>query len=241
MAFTLSLATSKSSICVFLLGLIKNSLHNKPKRIFLYSTIGLLFFTTVISFCLILATCQPTPKIWNPTIPGTCENYNLQIRFSYFSGSQSALSRFPDENCSTDAYQRWQPGSISHLQPFRYLLSKTYKSVKRRRSLYGAYCLSACCRCPSPVLFYCSLTLMTVHDYSAGICAVTRTVLGSSLSNKADITCKYHTCCMVSSALSCKLFVLAKSESSSWPAMRAYATRITARARQHSQLSQHHF
>ena len=164
MTFNLSLATSKSSICVFLLGLIKNSLHNKPKRIFLYSTIGLLFVTTVISVSLILATCRPTTKIWNPKIPGTCENYNSQIRFSYFSGSQSALSRSLDEQFSTDAYQRWQPGSISHLQPFRYLLSKTYKSVKRRRSLYGAYCLSGYCKCPSPVLSDCSLTLMTLND-----------------------------------------------------------------------------
>ena len=163
-AFNLSLATSKSSICVFLLSLIKNSLHNKPKRIFLYSTIALLFVTTVISVSLILATCRPTPKIWNPTIPGTCDGYDLQVRFSYFSGSQSALSRRPDERCSTDTYQRWQPGLISHLQPFRYLLSKIYKSVKRRRLLYGAYCLSGSCRCPAPILLYCSLTLMTIHD-----------------------------------------------------------------------------
>ena len=171
MAFTLSLATSKSSICVFLLSLIKNSLHNKPKRIFLYSTMGLLFVTTVISFSLILATCQPTPKIWNPKIPGTCENYNLQIKFSYFSGSQSAPSRCLDER-STDAYQRWQPGLISHLQPFRYHLSKIYRSAKRRRSLYGAYCLSGPCRCSSPVRLYCSLTLMTIYDSVAPVSAL---------------------------------------------------------------------
>ena len=163
-AFTLSLATSKTSICVFLLSLIKKSLHNKPKRIFLYSTMGLLFVTTVISVSLVLATCRPTRKIWNPTIPGTCENYNAQIKFGYFNGGQSALSRRPGERCSTDAYQRWQPGLISHLQPFRYLLSKIYKSAKRRGSLYGAYCLSGSCGWPSPVLLHCSLTLMTVHD-----------------------------------------------------------------------------
>ena len=104
-AFNLSLATSKSSICVFLLSLIKNSLHNKSKRIFLYSTIALLFVTTVISVSLILATCRPTPKIWNPTIPGTCDGYDMQIRFSYFSGSQSALSWRFNERCSTNAYQ----------------------------------------------------------------------------------------------------------------------------------------
>ncbi|KAM0800301.1 hypothetical protein BDR22DRAFT_258368 [Usnea florida] len=147
-AFNLSLATSKSSICVFLLSLIKNSLHNKSKRFFLYSTIALLFVTTVISVSLILATCRPTPKIWDPTIPGTCDGYDLQIRFSYFSGTVAAWVDF-----SLAAFP------ISFIKDLQ--ISKTKKVAL--------------------------WSLLSVGVF-AGICAVVRTILGSSLSNEADIT-----------------------------------------------------
>lgn len=45
--YLLSLAFSKISICLFLLGIIKNSSRDNMNQVFLHFTMGLLFITTV--------------------------------------------------------------------------------------------------------------------------------------------------------------------------------------------------
>lgn len=84
-AFTLSLAFSKVSICLFLLEILNNSTAKK-RRWFLYLTICLLVVTAAVCVGQQLGQCQPTSKLWRPEVPGTCENPDVQTIFSYFNG-----------------------------------------------------------------------------------------------------------------------------------------------------------
>lgn len=92
-AFTLSLACSKLSICLFLLRIFKKTTGDKGKRIFLHSTMGLLFLTTVICVSQLVGQCRPAQKLWNPTVPGSCEDPSVQVKFGYFNGGEVSLSR----------------------------------------------------------------------------------------------------------------------------------------------------
>ena len=94
-AFTLSLASSKLSICLFLLSIIKKSVRDKPKRIFLYFTMALLFITTVICVSQLLGQCRPAQKLWDPVVSGTCEDPSVQVKFGYFNGGEFSVSQIP--------------------------------------------------------------------------------------------------------------------------------------------------
>lgn len=58
----------------------------------------LLFVTTVVCVSQLVGQCRPAPKLWNPTIRGTCEDPNIQEKFGYFNGGQSPLSQSPAES-----------------------------------------------------------------------------------------------------------------------------------------------
>lgn len=84
-AFTLSLAFSKISICLFLLEILNNS-SAKKRKWFLYLTMCLLLVTAAVCVGQQLGQCQPTGKLWRPEVPGTCENPDVQTKLSYFNG-----------------------------------------------------------------------------------------------------------------------------------------------------------
>lgn len=113
--YLLSLASSKISICLFLLSIIKTSSRDKMNQNFLHFTIGLLFITTITCVSQQVGQCRPASKLWDPAIPATFEDPRIQEKLSYFNGGQ-----FPDPS-------------------FRVNLTKPHKS-----SLPGfaAYCLS---------------------------------------------------------------------------------------------------
>lgn len=84
-AFTLSLAFSKVSICLFLLEILSNS-SAKKRKWFLYLTMCLLLVTAAICVGQQLGQCQPATKLWHPEVPGSCENPDVQTKFSYLNG-----------------------------------------------------------------------------------------------------------------------------------------------------------
>ena len=84
-AFTLSLAFSKISICLFLLKILGNS-HAKKRQWFLYLTICLLLVTAAVCVGQQLGQCQPANKLWRPEVPGICENPDVQMKLSYLNG-----------------------------------------------------------------------------------------------------------------------------------------------------------
>lgn len=85
--FILSLMFSKISICVFLLRLLADSLAKK-KRYFLYLWIALLLVVNVVCVGQQLGQCTPANKLWDPIIPGTCEDPRIQSKFAYLNGGR---------------------------------------------------------------------------------------------------------------------------------------------------------
>ena len=85
--FILSLRFSKISICVFLLRLLADSLAKK-KRYFLYLWITLLLVVNVFCVSQQLGQCTPANKLWDPNIPGTCEDPKIQSKFGYLNGGR---------------------------------------------------------------------------------------------------------------------------------------------------------
>ena len=83
--FIFSLMFSKISICVFLLRLLADSLAKKRKY-FLYLWIALLLVVNVICVGQQLGQCRPTNRLWDPTIPGKCEDPRIQSDFGYLNG-----------------------------------------------------------------------------------------------------------------------------------------------------------
>ena len=62
---------------------IKNSL-----RWAIYFIVAFVFVTTVISFSMVLAQCQPLAKLWNDSLPGTCWNADVLSNIGYYNGGQ---------------------------------------------------------------------------------------------------------------------------------------------------------
>lgn len=89
-SFILSLMFSKISICVFLLRLLADSLAKK-QRYFLYLWIALLLVVNVVCVGQQLGQCTPANKKWNPTIPGTCEDPNIQSKFAYLNDGRCPI------------------------------------------------------------------------------------------------------------------------------------------------------
>ena len=88
-AFTLSLALSKISICLFLLEILSNS-SAKKRQWFLYFTICLLLVTAAVCVGQQLGQCQPVTKLWSPEVPGSCAN----TKFSYFNGGMCTYEQY---------------------------------------------------------------------------------------------------------------------------------------------------
>ena len=86
--FILSLMFSKISICVFLLRLLADSLAKKRKY-FLYFWIALLFVVNIICVGQQLGQCRPTRRLWDPMVPGKCEDPRVQSDFGYLNGGVS--------------------------------------------------------------------------------------------------------------------------------------------------------
>lgn len=85
--FILSLMLSKVSICVFLLRLLADSLAKK-RRYFLYFWMALLLVVNVVCVGQQLGQCKPVNKLWDPMIPGRCEDPGVQSKFAYLNGGR---------------------------------------------------------------------------------------------------------------------------------------------------------
>ena len=86
-----SLALSRTSICMFMLHLLRGSAANK-KKYFLYFNITLLILTTIVTMSLSLSQCQPATKVWYPEIPGKCRHVQIIKREIYFNGGMFPVS-----------------------------------------------------------------------------------------------------------------------------------------------------
>ena len=86
-----SLTCSRVSICIFILKVLKGT-NGFRKKCFLYITIVLLLMVGCLSVGFTLGQCQPITKIWNPTLPGTCQFVNALQKDSYLQGGTSPNS-----------------------------------------------------------------------------------------------------------------------------------------------------
>ncbi|KAF4547362.1 Hypothetical protein D9617_45g091400 [Elsinoe fawcettii] len=89
---------SKFAIIALLLEV--QSPHARGRRLLLWTLGVVLAATGVCQICLSLFKCEPVPKLWNPTLPGTCPRATAAAKFSYFQGAVNAsadifLSLFP--------------------------------------------------------------------------------------------------------------------------------------------------
>lgn len=145
--FLLSLGFSKTSICLFLLRILKSS-HGKKKKLFLYFTIGLLTIATALAVVGPLGQCQPVSKQWNPNLPGHCGNPDLHTYLSYFNGAVAV----------------WVDFSLAAF-PITFI-KDLQLSMRNKFALSG----------------------LLSFGVFAGVCAIVRTSLESSLSVTTDIT-----------------------------------------------------
>jgi len=81
----LGLLFIKSSIALLLLRIFGTK---KVWRWVIYSILGFVFVTTVISVTMVLAQCRPLDKLWNPTRPGTCWSPQVVIHIGYYNGGK---------------------------------------------------------------------------------------------------------------------------------------------------------
>lgn len=80
-----SLATSKISICLFLLRVLDQA-RVKFKRSFLYAITLLLTLIAVPSAGYALGQCQPVRKLWDPTTHGRCQDPRIFLKVGYANG-----------------------------------------------------------------------------------------------------------------------------------------------------------
>lgn len=80
-----SLATSKISICLFLLRVL-DQVRLKFKRPFLYTIILLLTLNAVPSAGYALGQCQPVRKLWDTATPGRCQDPRIFLYVGYANG-----------------------------------------------------------------------------------------------------------------------------------------------------------
>jgi hypothetical protein len=93
----LALAVSRIAVIAFLLA-IQAGTNRQPKPL-LY-VVGLLQATiNVIEVVLILKQCDPTPKLWDPSIPGTCNLITICSQVGFLQGSKSRRGGWTPHSC----------------------------------------------------------------------------------------------------------------------------------------------
>ena len=60
----------------------------KKRRILLWAIFGLVLATNIAAAIAVLPQCDPVPKIWDSTIPGSCWNSSTIISVNYFNGGK---------------------------------------------------------------------------------------------------------------------------------------------------------
>lgn len=83
----LSLATSKISICLFLLRVLKKT-HAKLKRQCLYLIIGSICVLSVPAAGYCLGQCQPVEKLWDKKVAGFCQDPDIFVKVGYAYGGR---------------------------------------------------------------------------------------------------------------------------------------------------------
>ena len=79
---------SKISICIFILRLLGNAVIKKGKW-FLYILAVILSVANLLDVVSLLVQCNPTAKIWNKKLDGTCWPPSTQQGFAYMQGGSS--------------------------------------------------------------------------------------------------------------------------------------------------------
>ncbi|MCJ1381729.1 hypothetical protein MMC17_004840 [Xylographa soralifera] len=89
----MSLCFGKISICISLLRIIRGAGWRKLK-LALYVTIIVVSIVNALVTIMTLVQCHPITKIWNPSIPGSCLNIDVQKDLAYLQGAVSAFTDF---------------------------------------------------------------------------------------------------------------------------------------------------
>lgn len=129
----LSLATSKVSICLFLLRVLKKT-HAKRRKYFLYLIIGSIVGLSVPAAGYCLGQCQPVEKLWNKKVPGFCHDHDIFVKVGYTYGGRGRLSAIDmatlilsaSHECSIRLRTRSFPNDIDKRPQIRD--TKTYRS-----------------------------------------------------------------------------------------------------------------
>lgn len=82
-----SIAFGKIAIIVFILQFEPAWLQNRRTWV-LYVLGGLTILASIAIIPIIWTQCTPTTKIWNDTIPGSCNGRVVNEKFAYFLGSE---------------------------------------------------------------------------------------------------------------------------------------------------------
>ncbi|KAE8355462.1 hypothetical protein BDV28DRAFT_163079 [Aspergillus coremiiformis] len=79
----------KVSVAFFLLRIIRKA---KNHQLPIYGGIALMSIINGVSVFTMYGQCTPTPRLWNPEVPGTCWDPIVQRNFAFFQSSASAFS-----------------------------------------------------------------------------------------------------------------------------------------------------
>ena len=79
----LCIMTARLSFCMLLFKLFAIS---RPRLWIIRALVALIAATNIASACIILPQCNPTAKLWNPMIPGSCWPPETQVAIGYFNG-----------------------------------------------------------------------------------------------------------------------------------------------------------
>ena len=88
----MSLCFGKISICMSLLRILQGASWRKLK-LTLYVTIIVVSIVNSAVTIMTLVQCRPITKIWNPSIPGSCLNIDVQKDLAYLQGGMLASFR----------------------------------------------------------------------------------------------------------------------------------------------------
>ena len=122
----MSLCFGKVSICLSLLRILQGAGWRKLK-LALYITITVVSIVNTVVTIMTLVECHPIAKIWNPSIPGSCLNIDVQKDLAYVQGGMSIGIRNIVVDDNANMVKLYLLSLISSCHFFRFWFSGVYR------------------------------------------------------------------------------------------------------------------
>lgn len=89
-----AISTGKFTVVAFLQQL--HTPHQRPQVIFLWLLASTNLIVNTMTVGTILGMCTPAAKLWNRTLPGTCDGIIRNQNCAYFQGSALQTLKYPN-------------------------------------------------------------------------------------------------------------------------------------------------